>query len=173
MNIDLVLKKIDEIILSLQSKEIGIERILVNLRFYKSISNEKMEGEPWAFYREIPVQIEEQDCLAAVERTSAHTVNKYHIKAGEGLYIGRGSVWGNPFTHRDLSKTKAEFQTESREESIEKFEEWFSKQEDLKRKLGELKGKKLVCFCKPKSCHGDVLAKLAEEGQSRLIVVEI
>ena len=27
----------------------------------------------------------------------------------------------------------------------------------------ELKGKTLGCFCKPKSCHGDVLVELANE----------
>ena len=173
MNIDLTLKKIDEIIISLQTKNIEIKRILVNNEFYKNVSNEKMKGKQWNSYRGISVEIEGQECLAAVERASAQAVNKYHMKDGGGLYIGRGSVWGNPFTHRDLSKTKAEFQTESREESIEKFEEWFLKQDHLTKRLDELRGKKLVCFCKPKSCHGDVLARLAEEGQSFIISVDI
>jgi hypothetical protein len=28
--------------------------------------------------------------------------------------------------------------------------------------LHELKNKTLVCFCKPKACHGDILAELAQ-----------
>jgi hypothetical protein len=27
----------------------------------------------------------------------------------------------------------------------------------------ELRGKDLVCFCKPKACHGDILLKIANE----------
>jgi hypothetical protein len=30
-------------------------------------------------------------------------------------------------------------------------------------RLKELEGKALGCWCKPKSCHGDVLIKLIEE----------
>ena len=33
---------------------------------------------------------------------------------------------------------------------------------DLLARLGELRGKRLACWCAPKSCHGDVLAELAE-----------
>ena len=29
--------------------------------------------------------------------------------------------------------------------------------------LGELRGKILGCWCKPKPCHGDILVKLVEE----------
>ena len=29
--------------------------------------------------------------------------------------------------------------------------------------LGELKGKVLGCFCKPKACHGDVLVELVND----------
>lgn len=31
--------------------------------------------------------------------------------------------------------------------------------EEFRNRVKELKGKTLVCFCKPKSCHGDILAK--------------
>ena len=33
---------------------------------------------------------------------------------------------------------------------------------DLLAQLHTLKGKRLACWCKPKACHGDVLAKLAD-----------
>lgn len=32
-----------------------------------------------------------------------------------------------------------------------------------RERVKELHGKTLGCFCKPKKCHGDILAKLAEE----------
>ena len=45
-------------------------------------------------------------------------VNKY--KSEYDVYIGRGSPWGNPFTHIKDKTTKAEFIVDTREESIEK-----------------------------------------------------
>lgn len=33
----------------------------------------------------------------------------------------------------------------------------------LLKDLHELKGKTLGCFCKPLSCHGDILVRLADE----------
>jgi len=89
-------------------------------------------------------------------------VNKY--KEPYDVYIGRGSKWGNPFTHIKDRKTKAEFIVESREESIEKYRQWILSQPNLLNDIHELKGKTLGCFCKPKSCHGDVLAELANKG---------
>jgi len=82
-------------------------------------------------------------------------------------YIGRGSIWGNPFTHLPLSRTKAQFQVKTAEESMACFESWLrerlAKDLDLRRKLLELDGHKLVCYCKPAPCHGDILIKLIEE----------
>jgi hypothetical protein len=34
--------------------------------------------------------------------------------------------------------------------------------EDYRTKVSELKGKTLICFCKPSLCHGDVLAEIAD-----------
>ena len=87
-------------------------------------------------------------------------VNKYH-KLPYDVYIGRGSKWGNPFSH--LESTKAEYKVETREEAIEKYREWILTQPRLLADLYELKGKTLCCFCKPKACHGDILAELADQ----------
>jgi hypothetical protein len=52
----------------------------------------------------------------------------------------------------------------SRKEVIDKFEKQIlndpNKIEEIKR---ELKGKDLVCFCKPQQCHGDILLKIAND----------
>lgn len=87
-------------------------------------------------------------------------VNKYHGIPYD-VYVGRGSKWGNPFSHMD--NTKAQFKVATREEAIEKFREWIMTQQHLLDSLHELKGKTLCCFCKPKSCHGDVLVELVEK----------
>lgn len=80
------------------------------------------------------------------------------------VYIGRGSKWGNPFSHNPRSR--ARFITATREEAISKYEEWIKTQEYLLSHLWELRGKILGCYCKPKACHGDVLARLANEASS-------
>lgn len=36
---------------------------------------------------------------------------------------------------------------------------------DFKRRVLELRGKKLGCFCKPNPCHGDVIAKYLNENR--------
>lgn len=86
-------------------------------------------------------------------------VNKY--KEDYDVYIGRGSVWGNPYTHIP-SGTKAEFVVSTREESIEKYKSYLWKLIKsgtiTTKMLRGLDGKRLGCFCKPKSCHGDVIA---------------
>jgi len=69
------------------------------------------------------------------------------------IYIGRPSKWGNPFTiGRDGT----------REQVIEKYRRWIMTQPELLAALPELKGRVLGCWCKPKACHGDVLAELAD-----------
>lgn len=81
------------------------------------------------------------------------------------VYIGRGSAYGNPFSH--LFKSQAEFIVDSREESIVRYREWITQRlkdepglaEEMKK---ELKGKVLGCYCKPKDCHGDVLIEIVE-----------
>lgn len=75
------------------------------------------------------------------------------------VYIGRPSIWGNPFSH--LDGTLAKFKVASREEAVAKFREWVQQQPELMARLPELRGKVLGCWCSPKACHGDVLAELA------------
>lgn len=70
------------------------------------------------------------------------------------VYIGRGSKWGNPFTHIGTEMTRAD--------CIAEYEAWLKEQPELMAALPELKGKTLGCHCKPLSCHGDVLARLAD-----------
>lgn len=68
--------------------------------------------------------------------------------------IDRKTKWGNPFI---IGKDG------TRDEVIQKFECWIVEQEHLMSALGELKGKKLGCWCKPGKCHGDILATLADQ----------
>jgi len=81
-------------------------------------------------------------------------LNKYKDKIPNGaIYIGRPSKWGNPFV---IEKGV------SREVVINKYKKWLYEHPELieacKR---ELVNKDLVCFCAPKSCHGNVLIEIA------------
>jgi hypothetical protein len=79
------------------------------------------------------------------------------------VYIGRGSKWGNPYTHLD-SRYVGTVKVSTREEAVESYERYVKSRPDLMEAARkELRGKVLGCFCKPKACHGDVLARIAEE----------
>lgn len=72
------------------------------------------------------------------------------------VYIGRGSIWGNPFKIGPDG---------SRSNVIELFRIWFLTSEhatELRSKVKELRGKRLGCWCKPQACHGDILATYAD-----------
>ncbi len=85
-----------------------------------------------------------------------------HIKLNKcTVYIGRPSIWGNPFSH--MEGTLAKYKVSSREEAIKKYEEWIRTQPDLLRQIPDLKGQILGCWCHPLPCHGDVLVKLFNE----------
>jgi len=69
------------------------------------------------------------------------------------VYIGRPSKWGNPFL---IGKDG------TREEVIEKYEDYLLNNVKLLNDLWELQNKRLGCWCAPKACHGDVLAEHAD-----------
>ena len=79
------------------------------------------------------------------------------------VYIGRGSIWGNPFTHIKSKKTLATYVVATRDEAIFAYEEYIRNKPELLAQLYSLVGKRLGCYCKPESCHGDILIKLMQE----------
>jgi hypothetical protein len=88
------------------------------------------------------------------------------------VYIGRGSKWGNDFSHRE--GTKALVLVRTREEAIARY------RIDLWRKikageitlddLADLHGKRLGCYCAPLPCHGDVLVAAAAWADEQLFL---
>lgn len=90
-------------------------------------------------------------------------MNVVHCKVSKfDVYIGRPSPWGNPFSHKD--GTLAQYKVTSRKEAVAEYERWVKAQPVLVEKIKfMLKGKVLGCWCAPKSCHGDVLVKIANE----------
>lgn len=80
------------------------------------------------------------------------------------VYIGRPGKWGNPLV---LDRE------ENREQVLREYRRWLDGDSVMTLRFGappskteiviELKGKILGCWCAPKSCHGDILAEIANE----------
>ena len=83
------------------------------------------------------------------------------------VYIGRPGrgkteaegVFGNPYHEQ------------GREQNLRLFRIYFYKRlaEDkgFAKKVEKLRGKKLGCFCKPKDCHGDIIADYVNNQQKQ------
>jgi hypothetical protein len=77
---------------------------------------------------------------------------RIHGVPKDAVYIGRPSIWGNPFV---IGKDG------SRDEVIAKFETYLLGNAGLMKQLHTLTGRDIVCWCAPSSCHGDVLVRMA------------
>jgi len=92
-------------------------------------------------------------------------VNVVHCKREPfDVYIGRPSIFGNPYTHKD--RASAEYKVATREEAIKCFREYFLRRVEIdaefRAAVMELRGKTLGCWCKPEACHGDVIREYLE-----------
>jgi hypothetical protein len=71
--------------------------------------------------------------------------------------LGRDGRFANPFPVQGTS-------IEARFAAIEEFCSWVLSNDDraqhLRRSLGQLQGRDLVCWCTPKRCHAEVLELL-------------
>jgi hypothetical protein len=93
--------------------------------------------------------------------------NKYHGDApADAVNIMRPNIFGNNFSHMEFAKHHdAMTWVPTREEAVERFRERVEGDEIFKRMIKRhLKGKDLVCCCKPLPCHGDVLLEIANDG---------
>lgn len=64
------------------------------------------------------------------------------------VYIGRGSPWGNPYRlYADGNRATV----------IEKYRLWLDAHPEID--IEQLRGKVLICSCKPLACHGDVIVE--------------
>jgi hypothetical protein len=91
-----------------------------------------------------------------------HLVVNKSSKKPYDVYVGRPSKFGNPFSHQE--HTIAKYRTDTREEALDKFEEWVLSQPEMVAMIKrELKNKVLCCFCSPQRCHAHFLAYLANQ----------
>ncbi len=72
----------------------------------------------------------------------------------DGAPPGSDGFWGNPWkAGRDGTRAQV----------IERYEQYVLSQPRMLARLPQLRGKTLGCWCAPKSCHADVLLRLANE----------
>lgn len=93
-------------------------------------------------------------------------INQHAPKKYPRVFIGRGSVLGNPY-HITPTRT--------REQVIELYHDWFAKKlmdldEDVMNAMADIielekeHGRvDLQCFCAPQACHGDVIKMYLQE----------
>jgi hypothetical protein len=107
-----------------------------------------------------------------------------YTSENNNFYIGRskeGNPLGNPFTYDNVKSNLAKLTFKTRDEAIKAYEAYFDKMygvdEELTKAFDEIyehykNGEDiyLQCFCKPKACHGDVIA---ERLQRKLIMEKI
>ena len=105
-----------------------------------------------------------QQTLAGDEVTSV-----VHLGHSEyDVYIGRSDGGNGHMLSKDVGErgwlgNPFEVGEYTREQSIEEFEYEFEKKcyenQEFRDAVIDLHGKTLGCFCKPKDCHGDVIAQ--------------
>lgn len=103
-------------------------------------------------------QIEAGETIVASKRTDEGEIADNALIAwadqqGLVVEIDRSSKWGNPFEMPEDG---------DRNEVCDKFElHYMPHKTGLLKRVSELKGKVLVCWCYPERCHGDHLKQLA------------
>lgn len=75
-------------------------------------------------------------------------------RGADKIEIGKRGWLGNPYHMKQNNEL-------SRKIVLDKFKDYFYTRikldEEFRKAVHELKGKTLGCYCKPKSCHGDII----------------
>lgn len=99
---------------------------------------------------------EAKTTVVHLKRRDGKVVQDCDVYIGRAVNMGgwrlRQSDWFNPFSAKEFG----------RDQCIAKYKAYLLGRDDLIKRLHELKGKRLGCWCKPDACHGDVLVELVE-----------
>ena len=95
--------------------------------------------------------------------------NKHKPYPKEAIYIGRGSPFGNNYSHLPSAHTKAQFKVATRQEAIDSYITNLTGRDKAIAKY-LLQGKDLLCYCSPLPCHGDYLMTIANDPKQPTII---
>lgn len=156
-----ILKRKDITMFGARQKFIQNEILKKDL-FKNNFSNSDFDSE---ILNQLKKEFERSNNKSEIEVVNFYQVGK--VIPENGVYIGRankslnleGSKFANPFPMKDKTE-------EERIRVISEYKKWIWQKvldkQITKEDLFNLKRKKLVCYCAPKSCHGDVVKALVE-----------
>lgn len=126
------------------------------LRFKKELDAEKRfeTDDPWTDDEEWLKSQLEQGLAVVVNQKTMKNLCQWAKENGKFARVDRFTDWGNPF---ELDKDG------NRDEVCDSYEIYFDLKKSLQRRLPELKGKALACWCHPERCHAHHLQKLTND----------
>lgn len=102
-----------------------------------------------------------------MQRLAPQVFNLYKVKGWEkdplAVYIGRAGKGRNGYFGNPIALPEGEDPGATLSAYEAYLRERVAKDEVFRGHVRSLCGKKLMCFCKPKPCHGDILAKVCGE----------
>ena len=112
------------------------------------------------------VQLKKQQVMSKTKVVNIHkeSCDVYIGRAGRG----KDGYFGNPF-RPDAAMARGD--------TLERYRKYFyhrlGTDEEFRRRIGELQGKTLGCFCKPNPCHGDIIKEYLDriEGNAEEAVI--
>jgi hypothetical protein len=127
--------------------------------------------------------MEGRAAMTTPKRIQRKRTKGYKFPEG-AVYVGRPTIWGNPWTEEATLKSGL-FKPECvRQVIVDQYRAWLgghglnseeygiyktleNRRAEILRRLPELRGKDLACWCKEgEFCHADILLELAnKEGQ--------
>jgi hypothetical protein len=86
------------------------------------------------------------------------------------VYVGRPTVWGNPYSHKPGI---AQYHVPTVEDAVRMYRRYINDRiarEGLPfvHMLADLHGKRLACWCAPGPCHAEVLVRASEWAHAQL-----
>jgi len=96
----------------------------------------------------------EQGLAVVVNQKTMKNLCQWAKDNGKFARVDRFTDWGNPF---ELDKDG------NRDEVCDSYEIYFNLKKSLQRRLPELKGKALACWCHPERCHAHHLQQLTND----------
>lgn len=104
---------------------------------------------------------------------------KTHKPTPDDVYIGRGSVMGNPYHSKESNHPQALYKVDTVEEVIDGYVKYLEYayyndmsinkfiKELIDRELDD-ENTNLVCYCSPDKCHGDIIKNFVEDAASQI-----
>jgi hypothetical protein len=89
-----------------------------------------------------------------------HDIGMNELKRMGGVYCGRPSILGNPYSHKPIPGT---IKVGSRDEAIEAYRKWLwhqlkGKNQQIIKALKSLTDDSILgCWCSPERCHCSVI----------------